>query len=46
MEKFQSTLPVWGATGTTPAIPPPDRFQSTLPVWGATQVDLLGAVGV
>ena len=34
---FQSTLPVWGATGT-PRIssPVPGRFQSTLPVWGAT----------
>ena len=36
---FQSTLPVWGATG-------PERhragrmlFQSTLPVWGATLMD-------
>ena len=34
---FQSTLPVWGATGGR--IPPERdhlRFQSTLPVWGAT----------
>ena len=34
---FQSTLPVWGATGPGPRRPPPEAaFQSTLPVWGAT----------
>ena len=34
---FQSTLPVWGATGGTQS-PTSGReaFQSTLPVWGAT----------
>ena len=35
--RFQSTLPVWGAT---PSLARPSyrwqRFQSTLPVWGAT----------
>ena len=34
--KFQSTLPVWGATiGSVPFDAAP-KFQSTLPVWGAT----------
>ena len=36
-DKFQSTLPVWGAT--TPETPFEhfaSAFQSTLPVWGAT----------
>ena len=35
-EKFQSTLPVWGATlHFLPALQA-IAFQSTLPVWGAT----------
>ena len=34
--QFQSTLPVWGATGCIPRRPLPVIFQSTLPVWGAT----------
>ena len=35
---FQSTLPVWGATGTGEVTHEAhQRFQSTLPVWGATQ---------
>ena len=35
--RFQSTLPVWGATGLDILIHPlRNRFQSTLPVWGAT----------
>ena len=33
---FQSTRPVWGATGPTSPRPPLSRFQSTRPVWGAT----------
>ena len=33
---FQSTLPVWGATGGQSRPPLQVRFQSTLPVWGAT----------
>ena len=34
---FQSTLPVWGATGCTPPRNGGSPiFQSTLPVWGAT----------
>ena len=33
---FQSTLPVWGATGLTVATAGAIIFQSTLPVWGAT----------
>ena len=35
-KKFQSTLPVWGATLLWPQRPGSWRFQSTLPVWGAT----------
>ena len=37
--KFQSTLPVWGAT-ELPAVTfyEQQKFQSTLPVWGATTV--------
>ena len=35
--EFQSTHPVWGATGITVVEIPQDmRFQSTHPVWGAT----------
>ena len=34
--KFQSTLPVWGATGKTLPSSMLFIFQSTLPVWGAT----------
>ncbi len=35
--QFQSTLPVWGATGINPdLVLADDSFQSTLPVWGAT----------
>ena len=35
--KFQSTLPVWGATPGRPrGTASCERFQSTLPVWGAT----------
>ena len=34
---FQSTLPVWGGTGSGRWRPaPPPGFQSTLPVWGGT----------
>ena len=33
---FQSTLPGWGATLSTPAKPLRPIFQSTLPGWGAT----------
>ena len=35
--KFQSTLPVWGATGLFTQVFAQVPFQSTLPVWGATQ---------
>ena len=35
--EFQSTLPVWGATGDHLLHPGPAGFQSTLPVWGATK---------
>ena len=35
--RFQSTLPVWGAThGDHASGPVSVQFQSTLPVWGAT----------
>ena len=34
--QFQSTLPVWGATGRTKLTSTARIFQSTLPVWGAT----------
>ena len=33
---FQSTHPVWGATGWPAAATPARGFQSTHPVWGAT----------
>ena len=36
--KFQSTLPVWGATSDFAAGNWTNTFQSTLPVWGATPV--------
>ena len=36
--RFQSTLPVWGATVQLCTLSTCDRFQSTLPVWGATYV--------
>ena len=34
--RFQSTLPVWGATLARSAVSTLTGFQSTLPVWGAT----------
>ncbi len=34
--KFQSTLPVWGATTDADLAAMDGVFQSTLPVWGAT----------
>ncbi len=34
--EFQSTLPVWGATGLIAQMRNASKFQSTLPVWGAT----------
>ena len=37
-KRFQSTLPVWGATVCIYAMRyAAEKFQSTLPVWGATQ---------
>ena len=36
LNQFQSTLPVWGATGFIGLWSPVTLFQSTLPVWGAT----------
>ena len=36
MTKFQSTLPVWGATRARRIMTDMKKFQSTLPVWGAT----------
>ena len=36
LSRFQSTLPVGGATNQGGADSPPERFQSTLPVGGAT----------
>ena len=39
--KFQSTLPVWGATPQFWTLEVAmERFQSMLPVWGATTTDL------
>ena len=35
--RFQSTLPVWGATGRSSMVMSSSLFQSTLPVWGATR---------
>ena len=34
--RFQSTLPVWGATSSRDSESEIEEFQSTLPVWGAT----------
>ena len=39
--KFQSTLPVWGATRLGISAKAKIVFQSTLPVWGATMTCLL-----
>ena len=39
-EMFQSTRPVWGATGYTMKINRDIMFQSTRPVWGATSGSL------
>ena len=39
--RFQSTLPVWGATPSDYVFTPTDQFQSTLPVWGATSAACL-----
>ncbi len=36
VNKFQSTLPVWGATAPRNYHREGGGFQSTLPVWGAT----------
>ncbi len=41
--KFQSTLPVWGATEGRKPARSNLQFQSTLPVWGATRSGTLGA---
>ena len=42
--KFQSTLPVWGATISIYGIRPSIKgFQSTLPVWGATTQTMTAA---
>ncbi len=38
---FQSTLPVWGATGAAGCRRSSRAFQSTLPVWGATIIKVL-----
>ena len=35
-ERFQLTLPVWGATMTAASANTANAFQLTLPVWGAT----------
>ena len=37
-DKFQSTLPVWGATTSRTGSTRRSEFQSTLPVWGATSL--------
>ena len=37
--RFQSTLPVWGATYLICSVSHDESFQSTLPVWGATSKD-------
>ena len=43
--KFQSTLPVWGATvESTVASDGESVFQSTLPVWGATNGDFASEI--
>ena len=49
MPKFQSTLPVWGATAViAPLSFTVILFQSTLPVWGATIgfTDITGDEGI
>ena len=35
-QKFQSTLPGWGATTSSADLTSGEQFQSTLPGWGAT----------
>ena len=40
--RFQSTLPVWGATFIRKPIDRHILFQSTLPVWGATDMLSIG----
>ena len=40
-EQFQSTLPVWRATGGQLVTGTLKQFQSTLPVWGATAAAFL-----
>ena len=44
-QKFQSTLPVWGATGISAGLALAEAFQSTLPVWGATDIRVVVVVG-
>ena len=39
LSRFQSTLPVWGATSAFQRLACALLFQSTLPVWGATRSD-------
>ena len=46
LEKFQSTLPVWGATRRCPSWTQKRIFQSTLPVWGATTSPVFPATDV
>ena len=41
IKRFQSTLPVWGATNPARIYTAYDTFQSTLPVWGATATPLM-----
>ena len=41
--RFQSTLPVWGATLLRNYILQETQFQSTLPVWGATARYTIGS---
>jgi len=41
MDEFQSTPPVWGATGLSLGYPLYREFQSTPPVWGATEISIL-----
>ena len=44
-EQFQSTLPVWGATESSPRTRAICyQFQSTLPVWGATSFPLIATL--
>ena len=44
--KFQSTRPVWGATGLALCFATLSRFQSTRPVWGATLPIIRGSVSL